>query len=60
MLDIGNAPIHINDLIFNETSSVTAQDPARNVPAVFRVLWYAILTFGPALILWRRYVRIGL
>ena len=60
MLDIGNAPIHINDLIFNETSSVTAQDPARNVPAVLRVLWYVILTFGPALILWRRYVRLGL
>jgi len=60
MLDIGNAPIHINDLIFNETSSVTSQDPARNVPAAFRVLWYVILTVGPALILWRRYVRIGL
>ncbi len=60
MLDLGNAPIHINDLIFNETSSVTAQDPARNVPAALRVLWYAVLTVGPGLILWRRYVRIGL
>ena len=59
LLSIGNVPIHINDLIFNEPSSVTAQDLARNVPAAIRVVWYVVLTAGPGLILWRRYRRIG-
>ena len=60
MLDLGNAPIHINDIIFDELSSITSSDPARHVHAAFRVLWYAVLTFGPALILWQRYRRLGL
>lgn len=60
MLTLGNVPIHINDLIFNETSSVTAQDLANNVPAAARVLWYVILTLGPGLILCRRYRSINL
>ena len=59
LLNIGNVPVYVNDLIFNEVSSVTQEDFARNVPATIRVLWYLVLTAGPGLILWRRYRRIG-
>jgi len=60
LLNIGNVPIYVNDLIFNEVSSVTQEDLARNVPAVIQVIWYLVLTAGPGLILWRRYRRIDL
>jgi len=59
LLSIGNVPIHINDLIFNDVSSVTSQDLARNLPAAIRVVWYLILTAGPGLILWWRYRSIS-
>ena len=59
LLSIGNVPIYVNDLIFNEVSSVTQEDLAGNVPAAIRVHWYLVLTVGPGLVLWRRYRRIG-
>jgi len=60
MLNLGGVPIQINDLIFDQASAITENDPGMNIPAAIRVAWYLILTVGPGLVLWRRYVRIGL
>ena len=62
LVSVGEAPTRVNDIIFgkddpgfgNGAGGVSTELP-RPVP----VLWYALLTFGLGVLLWRRYERIA-
>lgn len=58
--DIGQAPLHVNDLIFSagEDETNTTQLVAE-LPVGVPLAWYGLLTIGPALILALRYRRLG-
>ncbi len=58
LVDIGQVPIHVNDLIFAEESESQAAKLARELPTGIPVVWYLLLTAGPGLALWWRYRRI--
>jgi len=60
LLNLQNVPIHVNDIIFDNISAATESDAGRQVHAAVKVLWYSVLVFGPALILWQRYRKLGL
>ena len=49
--DVGAAPTRVNDLIFDKEDRGLSGD----LPDAIPVLWYGLLTAGPALLLWRRY-----
>jgi ABC-2 type transport system permease protein len=60
LMDIGQVPIHVSDLIFNEagTSGMERDDLTRELPQGIPVAWYLALTIVPGFVLWRRYQRI--
>jgi ABC-2 type transport system permease protein len=58
MFNLSNIPVHVNDLIFGDASSVTAAAPARELPAWLLVGWYAVWVAVPAGVLWGRYRRL--
>jgi ABC-2 type transport system permease protein len=58
MFNLTNIPVHVNDIIFDHTSEITSEAPARNLAAWIRVSWYFLWTIGPSLILWSRYRRL--
>jgi ABC-2 type transport system permease protein len=59
LFNLSNIPVHVNDIIFGEASDVTANAPARELPEYVRLLWWALWTAGPGVILWRRYRRLS-
>lgn len=59
MFNLTNIPVHVNDLIFGEVSSITSEAPARELPAWLLVAWYFAWTLIPAGVLWGRYRRLS-
>ena len=59
MFNLTNIPVHVNDIIFGQTSEVTEDAPARLLPAWVRVAWYFAWTLVPAAVLWFRYRRLS-
>ncbi len=57
LLGLSSVPLHVNDIIFDRESGLTQTSgtPGGPLPAYVRVLWWAFLTAGPGLLLWRRY-----
>ncbi len=55
LVDIGQVPIHVSDLITNEESEARIAMLARELPAYVPIGWYLLLTGIPALGLWWRY-----
>lgn len=60
LIDIGQIPGHVNDHILNDKSESQVAKAARDLPAAIPVLWYLMMTAGPALILWWRYRRLSI
>jgi ABC-2 type transport system permease protein len=58
MFNLTNIPVHVNDVIFGETSAITSIAPAREFGSTALVAWYFLWTLGPIAILWRRYRRL--
>ena len=58
MFNLINIPLHVNDIIFGEVSEMTEEAPAGKLSATTRVVWFALWTIGPALLLFWRYRRI--
>ena len=58
LINVGQVPIHVNDLIFPEENTSEFAKLAAELPNVVPVAWYLLLTTGPGLILWWRYRRI--
>lgn len=58
MFTLTNIPLHVNDLIFGQTSELTEDAPARTLPAAVRVGWYVAWTLVPGTLLWWRYRRL--
>ena len=51
LIDVGSAPSNVNNIIFDKDDRGITGD----LPSAVPVLWYGLLTAGPALLLWRRY-----
>lgn len=58
MFNLTNIPVHVNDVIFGEVSSITEGTPARGLGPSALVLWYFAWTLVPGAILWWRYRRL--
>ena len=59
MFNLSNIPIHVNDIIFDETSDVTEGLPATELPEWVRVMWLFAWTIGPGAIIWGKYRRLA-
>lgn len=57
MFAITNIPLHVNDIIFQSTSEITEEAPARHLAEWIRLGWYVLWTAGPFALLWSRYRR---
>ena len=59
LLDIGSAPIHISDMIFDkkDNSNAVMQQVAK-LPMIVVVLWYIVIVGVPGYLLWNRYRRL--
>jgi hypothetical protein len=58
MFNLTNIPVHVNDVIFGEVSTITRVAPARELPQWVLVSWYFAWTLIPGAILWLRYRRL--
>ena len=59
LIDIGNAPIHISDMIFNKKDNDNpVMEKVAELPDIVPILWYVILTLVPGFLLWNRYRRL--
>lgn len=58
MFNLTNIPVHVNDVIFGEVSSVTEEAPAGAFAKWILVLWYLGWTVVPGAVLWLRYRRL--
>jgi ABC-2 type transport system permease protein len=58
MMNLGNIPVHVNDIIFGEATELTEDAPARQLAEWVRVTWYLGWTLVPATVLWWRYRRL--
>jgi len=59
MFNLGNIPVHVNDVIFGDTSEITEDALARELGAKMLVAWCFLWTLVPAGILWWRYRRMA-
>ena len=59
MFNLTNIPVHINDMIFGETSEITSVAPASDLPQSTLVGWYVLWVVLPGTILWWRYRRLS-
>ena len=59
MFNITNIPLHVNDIIFQSTSEMTEDSPARQLPEWVRLAWYVLWTAGPFALLWARYRKLS-
>ena len=60
LINLSNVPIHVNDIIFDEASGVTADSPAKALSGWILFGWYALLTIVPFGIMLSRYRKISL
>ena len=59
LIDIGNAPIHISDMIFDKTDNDNpVMEQASELPDIVPILWYVIVVGVPGFLLWNRYRRL--
>ena len=58
LIDFGQVPIHMSDLIFDEENESPKALLVRGLPPGVTVGWYLLLTVGPGFALWWRYRRI--
>ena len=59
LLDIGSAPIHISDMIFDKKDNDNAvMQQVAKLPMIVVVLWYIVIVGVPGYLLWNRYRRI--
>ncbi len=58
LIDLAQVPAQVNSLIFEESNEPPTVTLGRELNAGIRIGWYALLTVGPALVLWWRYRRI--
>jgi ABC-2 type transport system permease protein len=58
MFNLTNIPLHVNDIIFNSTSELTEDAPARSLGSTILVTWYFAWTLLSAAFLWWRYRRL--
>ena len=59
LIDIGKAPIHISDMIFNKTDNDdTVMQEVAKLPDIVPILWYIVLVGVPGFLLWNRYRRL--
>jgi ABC-2 type transport system permease protein len=58
MFNLTNIPLHVTDIIFDDTSELTKSAPARQLGSTIIVMWYLVWTLLPAGILWSRYRRL--
>lgn len=59
MFNLTNIPVHVNDIIFNDVSEITAEAPARLLPKWLLAAWYFLWTVVPGTVLWARYRRLS-
>jgi ABC-2 type transport system permease protein len=59
MFNLTNIPVHVNDVLFNDSSEITEDAPARQLGSAMLVGWYFVCTLVPAAILWWRYRRLS-
>lgn len=59
MFDLTNIPVHVNDIIFGDTSEMTEHAPAREFTPASLVAWYFAWTLVPAIVLWWRYRKLS-
>jgi ABC-2 type transport system permease protein len=57
MFNLSNIPVHVNDIIFNQSSDVTNGAPAAELADWILISWFFGWVLGPAGILWARYRR---
>ncbi|MBA3405133.1 MAG: hypothetical protein H0U13_10680 [Gemmatimonadaceae bacterium] len=59
MFNLSNIPVHVNDVIFGDTSEITEDALARELGAKVLVAWCFLWTLAPAAILRWRYRRMA-
>lgn len=59
LVDLGQVPAHVNNLIFEEQNDSEIVTLAGELPSGLLVAWYLLLTAGPGVVLWWRYSRLG-
>lgn len=60
LIDIGQVPIHVNELIFAEEENESqVAKLVRELPTTVPLGWYLLMTAGPGFVLWWRYRRIS-
>ena len=58
LLNFSQIPLLMNDIIFNEENLATEGSLATQLPKLTQIAWYALMTIGPFLLMWRRYWKI--
>jgi hypothetical protein len=58
MFNLTNIPVHVNDIIFGQTSEITEEAPARKLARWIRIAWFIGWTLVPAAALWYRYRKL--
>ncbi len=59
LIDIGNAPIHISDMIFDKKDNDNpVMQQVAELPDMAPILWYIVLVGVPGFLLWNRYRRL--
>jgi len=59
LIDIGQVPGHVSDLIMDYKNETQVARQVRKLPTAIPVLWYLIMTAGPGYVLWQRYRRLS-
>ena len=59
MFNVTNIPLHVNDVVFGDTSELTESAPARQLGSAMLVGWWALTTTLATLALWTRYRRLS-
>ena len=59
LMDLGQVPLHINDLIFDEKSDSQVSRLVQELPNGVPIGWYLLLTAGPGIALWWQYRKIS-
>ena len=59
LVDIGQVPIHVSDMIFGVENTSGLSWQVRKLPDVVPIGWYLLLTAGPGFALWWRYRRMA-
>ena len=59
LIDFGQAPSRLGDMIFDEEPESGTARLVGELPTAVTIGWYAFLTAGPGLVLWWRYRRMS-